>query len=355
MESITLTDVHLNDETTAAYDLILDSDSDGTALTADRTLTFDVNNANRTIDLAGDLTLTGSNIVATWATTRTITATTANEYANTITITDATTASEDMHKGLQVAYACSGSKTGSAHVECIGGDLTITGNTPEAYAFAAYLTASNRDDTLGNVGGMDIYMEDMGDSVSNLWGLCIGINGTNKASSRHCGIEVRTHGGEIRDAILLTSAAVDGIDMSGSIISGSDIVLSNSATVKNTTSGLIELSAESKFAETVCFDAVQTATGDSTTTIDWGLGNLFYFTFGAFNETFTFTAPSGPARLVLWLKQDATGSRTATWPASVLWPGNVAPTLTTTAAAVDVVTLAYDGTNYFGLANLNFS
>ena len=39
---------------------------------------------------------------------------------------------------------------------------------------------------------------------------------------------------------------------------------------------------------------MQTATGDGTTTIDWKLGNHIDFTFGAFNEVFTFTAPSNP-------------------------------------------------------------
>ena len=100
--------------------------------------------------------------------------------------------------------------------------------------------------------------------------------------------------------------------------------------------------------------AVQTATGDGTTTIDWGLGDVFYFTFGAQNETFTFTAPPGVAPVYLVLKQDGTGSRTATWPGTVLWPGNVTPTLTTTANYVDVISLIWDGTSYHGIANYDF-
>jgi len=109
------------------------------------------------------------------------------------------------------------------------------------------------------------------------------------------------------------------------------------------------------FKKTVCFDAIQTATGDGTTTIDWGLGNKFYFTFGAANETFTFTAPDGPCNVVLVLKQDGTGSRTATWPNTVMWPGGTAPTLSTGVAAVDIVCFFYDGTNYFGQTSLDFS
>lgn len=47
------------------------------------------------------------------------------------------------------------------------------------------------------------------------------------------------------------------------------------------------------------------------------------------------TAPSG-YRFILMLVQDATGSRTAAWHADFKFPGGTAPTLTTTANAVDI-------------------
>lgn len=101
---------------------------------------------------------------------------------------------------------------------------------------------------------------------------------------------------------------------------------------------------------------MQTATGDGTTTVDWGNGNHMDFTFGAFNETFTFTAPTKPGVYTMSLKQDSVGSRTATWPATVKWPAGTAPTLTTTATTgYDVVSFRYDGTNYYGIATLDFS
>lgn len=55
------------------------------------------------------------------------------------------------------------------------------------------------------------------------------------------------------------------------------------------------------------------------------------------NCTFTITNPTANVNgFVLFLKQDATGSRTVTWPASVDWSGGTAPTLTGTANSVDV-------------------
>lgn len=100
----------------------------------------------------------------------------------------------------------------------------------------------------------------------------------------------------------------------------------------------------------------ETDNGNSSTadTIDWALSNKQKSTLTG-NCTFTFTAPAGPCSLILKLVQDATGSRTVTWPATVHWSGGTAPTLTTTASNVDIITFYYDGTTYFGNSTLNFT
>jgi len=51
---------------------------------------------------------------------------------------------------------------------------------------------------------------------------------------------------------------------------------------------------------------------------------------------------------LLTLIQDATGSRSITWPATVKWAEGTAPTLSTAAASVDIVTFFFNGTNYYG-------
>lgn len=99
----------------------------------------------------------------------------------------------------------------------------------------------------------------------------------------------------------------------------------------------------------------QSATGDGTTTINWTLGNKFKFTFGAQNDTFTFIVPGNPCNVLIVMVQDATGSRTATWPASVKWPGGVAAILSTAANAIDIITFYYDGTYFYGHASYTFS
>lgn len=62
----------------------------------------------------------------------------------------------------------------------------------------------------------------------------------------------------------------------------------------------------------------------------------------------TFGAPTNMTAgtsLTLILSQDATGSRTGTWNASYKFAGGTTP-LSTTASAIDVVNIFYDGTNY---------
>jgi hypothetical protein len=95
----------------------------------------------------------------------------------------------------------------------------------------------------------------------------------------------------------------------------------------------------------------------TTTTVDWRLSNKATMTFGAGNiGTFAFTNPTNPCNVVLKIIQDGTGSRVVTaWDADIKWVGGSAPTLTTGANTIDVISFYWDGTNFFGAASLAFS
>lgn len=93
-------------------------------------------------------------------------------------------------------------------------------------------------------------------------------------------------------------------------------------------------------------------TDGATIALDWNNGNVQSVTLGG-NRTFTFANPKDGGRYMLIIKQDATGSRTLTWP-TIKWQGGTTPTLTTTANKYDIISLVYDGTNYYGTAATNF-
>lgn len=96
---------------------------------------------------------------------------------------------------------------------------------------------------------------------------------------------------------------------------------------------------------------LQTATGDGTTTIDWRRGNKCKFTWGAFDEVFTFIAPTEmTCNMILEMKQDGIGGRNATL-AMVTWLG-AAPVFTAGGANKTIIlALYYNGTKWWGQAS----
>jgi hypothetical protein len=89
------------------------------------------------------------------------------------------------------------------------------------------------------------------------------------------------------------------------------------------------------------------ATPTSTITLDLANGTVQIITLGG-NVTVTMpTAVSGKS-FIMYLKQDATGSRTVTW-STVKWAGGTAPTITSTASRQDILSFFSDGTNWFGV------
>ncbi|MDB2415359.1 DUF2793 domain-containing protein [Rickettsiales bacterium] len=89
----------------------------------------------------------------------------------------------------------------------------------------------------------------------------------------------------------------------------------------------------------VAYSLNSNATSGASATIDLENGNIHDITLTD-NCTFTFSNPPATGRagsFTLFLRQDATGGRTTTWPASVDWAGGSPPTLTTSANAVDIL------------------
>ncbi len=83
-------------------------------------------------------------------------------------------------------------------------------------------------------------------------------------------------------------------------------------------------------------------------TIDLANGTLQILTLTG-NCTYTFPTPVAGKSFTLVQKQDGTGGRTVTWPASVQWPGGTAPTLTSTASKADkFIFTAIDGSSWLG-------
>lgn len=94
------------------------------------------------------------------------------------------------------------------------------------------------------------------------------------------------------------------------------------------------------------FSTRKVVTWAATTNFDLALGNIQYVVLGG-ATTITISNPQDGAKYVIFLVQDATGSRTVTWPATAKFPGGTAPVLTATANAKDMFEFVSDGTNIY--------
>jgi hypothetical protein len=99
-------------------------------------------------------------------------------------------------------------------------------------------------------------------------------------------------------------------------------------------------------------------TGNSSTaiTLDLANGTVQIITLTG-NCVYTFPTPVAGKSFTLIHLQDATGSRTVTWPSTVDWPSATAPTLTATASRADkFVFTAISGTSWLGsVAGQNYT
>ena len=96
-----------------------------------------------------------------------------------------------------------------------------------------------------------------------------------------------------------------------------------------------------------------TATNSGTAITLNGIGVQDVTLTGNATITFPSLPASGLAKtFVVVFRQDGTGARTVTWPATMKWPGGVAPVLSTAAAKVDVFTFtSIDGVSWFGFTS----
>jgi len=90
------------------------------------------------------------------------------------------------------------------------------------------------------------------------------------------------------------------------------------------------------------------ANSSTAITLDLTNGTVQIITLTG-NATITMPTATSGKSFIMFLKQDATGSRTVTW-STVKWAGGTAPTITSTASRMDILSFFADGTNWYGVS-----
>ena len=94
-----------------------------------------------------------------------------------------------------------------------------------------------------------------------------------------------------------------------------------------------------------------TTASTSTTTINLATGNVLEVLLNE-STTLSFTNPR-IGTYIIKIKQGGAGNKTVTFP-TIKWADDAVPTITATANRTDLVTLIYDGTNYYASCLQNF-
>jgi hypothetical protein len=96
--------------------------------------------------------------------------------------------------------------------------------------------------------------------------------------------------------------------------------------------------------------SIITLTDAATVSWDASLSNVFRLTLNTAGANRAVGAPSNlrVGTYILEVIQDGSGNRTITWNAAFKWPAGVAPVLSTSAGAKDIISFYCDGTNMIG-------
>ena len=241
---------------------------------------------------------------------------------------------------LTLATSGTGLSGSASYTGATGQTFTVTSNAASANTSSAIVA---RDAAGGFVAGIITAGTFSGNVVGN-----ISASGISTLSSVIVGSATTITSGGV-DAVGVVSATSFTTKGTGSYQIGGTTVITSGRVVQYAT---LQGYAEKRYA----FGNTGTAP-----TLDLSNGNFVTATLTG-NATWVFSlgsVPSGDSvAFTLHLTNDATGGRTITWPASVVWPNGVVPTRTTTANRTDVYTFYTftGGSTWYGnLSIYNYS
>jgi len=236
--------------------------------------------------------------------------------------TSASTATTKASEASASATAAAGSATGAS------GSATSASNSFTAMDIR-YLGAKTADPSTNNTGGALAAGALYWNTTSNLMRVYNGSAWQNTAATATSVTASQISDSTATGRSVLTAAdaaAARTAIGAGTGNGNGDVTLAGTQTLSNKT---LSAPVVTDYTETT-----YSANTGSAYTISLSNGTVQKLTLTA-NCTYTFPTPVAGKSFLLKQMQDATGSRTATWPATVKWPGGTAPTITATASKGD--------------------
>jgi hypothetical protein len=159
--------------------------------------------------------------------------------------------------------------------------------------------------------------------------------------------------------IQFASSAFTGLGNSVHLLSWGGNTIGRTDQIKLWSSGssaLLNVEAETRFAASVYNDVNTITIASNTASLDLNTSNTFKFTAQSTATHIATTNLKAGQVINIEITQDVGGAGTITFDPEFKFPGGVAPTLSTTANAIDNISaVSYDGTKLLTNATQNYS
>lgn len=299
-----------------------------------------------------------------------------------ITTTDVTPANVNgvADAGKSLTFVCSGVLTGNRNLilPTVARPFIVTNNCTGAFTLTVK-TVAGTGIVVPQGGSMLLYCDGtnivQGVNTTGISSGTVANGGTGQTTYTDGQLLIGNSSGNTLSKSTLTAGSGISVTNGNGFISiaatgGSGTVTSVSVTTANGVSGSVATSTTTP-AITLTLGAITPSsivsagnvsyTGQSfgnvftltdASTIAWNMnsGGIASVTLGASRIMGAPTNIQAGGTYALRVIQDATGSRLITWNAAFKWPSGTAPTLSTAANAVDLVTfISYDGSTLYGV------
>lgn len=224
----------------------------------------------------------------------------------------------------QVTGTTGASNTSDVNVKVNSGNLRLNNGVTDGSVVISSLTTAQRD-ALTPVTGMLIYNSTMNELQE--------YNGSWETLATETYVD-NAVSGKI-DAVSSTDNAVVRYDGTSGAVQNSGVTIDDNDNLSVAGQAYSPIDTE-------------TVAAGTSHTVNWNDGNTTVLDLQNLTgdlTSLTLSNPQGGAYYCIKVIQSST-ARTITWPASVLWPGGSACTLSTTNDAIDLVCGMYDGANY---------